>query len=215
MPARAPAGSAQRVALGLNRDEWRVLARLATPSKVQAFVNVLPANREEDGETVHSVRSVLRLRRAHCIEAALVAACALWIHDEPPLLLHLDCSPRDFPHVVALFRRDGHWGAISKSNHAGLRYRDPLYRSLRELAMSYFHEYVDERGRKTLRSISTAFDLRRVDPGHWITCADSCWALHDRLASQRHYPLASAAQLRTLARRDSFERTVDSIVEFP
>jgi hypothetical protein len=212
---RARSGTARCGRLGLTGTEWRELARLATPLKVQAFVNALPANQEERGETVHSVRNVLHHRCAHCIEAALLAACALWIHDEPPLLLHLDCSPSDYPHVVALFRRGRHWGAISKSNHAGLRYRDPVYRSLRELAMSYFHEYVDHRGRKTLRSVSAAFDLRRIDPAEWITREASCWTLHDRLAAARHYPLASPAQVRALAPRDAFERRVDALVEFP
>ena len=105
------------------------------------------------------MRGVLRHREAHCIEAALVAACALWIHGERPLVMHLDCAPSDYPHVVALFRRGRAWGAISKSNGAWLRYREPVYRSLRELAMSYFHEYFDRAGRKTLRSYSRAFDL--------------------------------------------------------
>jgi hypothetical protein len=191
------------------------LAALATPPKIQAFVTALPANREDHGETVHSVRNVLRHRCAHCIEAALLAACALWVHGEPPLVLHLDCSPSDNPHVVALFRRGLHWGAISKSNHAGLRYRDPVYRSLRELAMSYFHEYVDRHGHKTLRSVSAAFDLRRVEPADWITGEASCWAVHDRLAALRHYPLMNPAQERVLASRDAFERRVDSLVEFP
>ncbi len=112
---------------------------------------------------MHSVRAVLRYGEAHCIEGALVAACALWMQGSRPLLIHFDCAATDYPHVAALFRRGGHWGAISKSNHAALRYRDPVYRSLRELAMSYFHEYVDRHGRKTLRSYSSAFDLRRID----------------------------------------------------
>ena len=94
------------------------------------------------------MREVLRLRRAHCIEGAFVAACALWIHGDPPLLLHLDCDASDYPHVVALFRRGGSWGAVSKTNGAALRFRDPVYRTLRELALSYFHEYCNKRGQQ-------------------------------------------------------------------
>ena len=149
---------------GLDAKERATLARLATPERIQAFVDALPINHEIGGETVLSVREVLRQRRAHCIEAAFVAACALWVHRQPPLVMHLDCDPADWPHVVALFRRGRGWGAISKSNHIGLRYRDPVYRSLRELAMSYFHEYCDRRGRRTLVSYTNAFDLRRLDP---------------------------------------------------
>ena len=94
---------------------------------------------------------------------------------------------------------------ISKSNGAWLRYREPVYRTLRELAMSYFHEYFDTRGRKTLRSYSGAFDLARVDPALWVTSEASCWAVHDRMAALRHYPLVTAAQANALSRRDAFE----------
>lgn len=212
---RASCRRADRDALGLTAREYATLARTGTPPRIQAFLDALPANHEPHGETVRSVRGVLRHREAHCIEAALVAACALWIHGEPPLVMHLDCAPSDHPHVVALFRHGRHWGAISKSNHVGLRFRDPVYRTPRELAMSYLHEYVDTDGHKTLRSRSPAFDLRQVDPAHWVTCADSCWAVHDRLAALRHYPLANPAQIRILAPRDAFERRIDTIVQFP
>src|SRR5205814_1162590 len=90
--------------------------------------------------------------RAHCIEGAFVAACALWVHGDPPLVMYMDCDSSDYPHVIALFRRTAAWGAISKHNGPQLRYRDPIYRSLRELAMSYFHEYFDWRGSATTRS---------------------------------------------------------------
>jgi len=202
-------------ALGLTAREHRTLARLRTPEAIQAFVNGLPANHEPDGETILSVREVLRQQRAHCIEAAFVAACALWLHGERPLLLHLDCDPRDYPHVVALFRRHGCWGAISKSNGAVLRYRDPVYRSLRELALSYFHEYFDRHGHKTLRSYSDAFDLRSVHPSTWITQPQACRAVHDRLAARRHHALIDPIQRRLLTRRDRFERTAARLVEHP
>ncbi len=162
-----------------------------------------------------SVREVLAQRRAHCIEAAFVAACALWIHGEPPQVMHLDCAATDYPHVLALFRRFGNWGAISKSNGTALRYRDPIYRSLRELAMSYFHEYSDKRGRKTLRSYSAAFDLRRLDPDLWVTAPRKCQQANDALASARHYPMMTSRQERLLARRDAFERFAAKTVEYP
>ena len=153
--------------LGLTRAEFAVLRRLRTPEKIQQFLYGLKQNFERDGETCHSVRIVLRDRRAHCIEGAVVAACALWIHGEPPLLLDLKAS-RDYDHVVALFRRGRHWGAISKTNPPVLRYRDPVYRTLRELAMSYFHEYANRRHQKTLRSWAGPFDLRALDPKLWV-----------------------------------------------
>lgn len=201
--------------LGLGPGEYAILRRLTTPQKIQAFLNAIPCNHELDGETVLSVREVLRQRRAHCIEGAFVAACALWVQGEPPLLVHLDCELGDTPHVIAVFRRGETWGAVSKTNGYPLRYRDPVYRNLRELALSYFHEYYDKRGRKTLRSYSAAFDMRRIDPALWVTGGKTCWEAHDRLAALRHYALISSRHERLLAPRDPFERKVSKNVEYP
>jgi hypothetical protein len=206
---------ARREDLGLSASDYARLARLDSPPRIQAFVNSIPANHELAGESVHSVRTTLRRREAHCIEGALVAACALWIHGEPPLLLHLNCAPSDYPHVVAVFRRGRSYGAISKSNGTWLRYREPVYRSLRELAMSYFHEYFDRGGHKTLRSYARPFDLRALDPALWVTAEGSCWVLHDMIAGARHYPLVSPAQAGRLARRDPFERRAQAFVQYP
>jgi len=201
--------------LGLAPREYATLRRLRSPEMIQAFINAIPINHEVGGETVLSVREVLRQRRAHCIEGAMVAAAALWVNGDPPLVMHLDCDESDYPHVVALFRRSGAWGAISKTNGAPLRYRDPIYRTLRELALSYFHEYSNRRGHKTLRSYSVPFDLRRIDPGSWVTATKSCWETHDRLVVLRHFPLISKRQERLLAKRDPFERKASKLVEYP
>ena len=201
--------------LHLTRSELATLRRLSSPQKIQWFLNAIPANHEENGETVLSVREVLRQRRAHCIEGAFVAACALWLAGEPPLVMHMDCTDGDYPHVLALFRRAGAWGAISKANGSALRFRDPVYRTLRELAMSYFHEYADRLGRKTLRSHSAAFDLRRVDPVLWVTQGRPCRDVDARLAALRHYPLLARRQERLLTRRDAFERQAAATVEHP
>ena len=207
--------SASRKTLGLSVREFAALKRLDTPQKIQVFLNAIPINHELDGETILSVREVLRQRRAHCIEGAFLAACALWIHGDPPLLVHLDCDLSDYPHVIAVFRRKGYWGAISKTNGAPLRYRDPIYRTLRELAMSYFHEYFNKRYIKTLRSYSRPVDLRKVDPALWITNEQPCEKIHDRLVKARHYPLISKVQERLLARRDPFERKASKLVQYP
>jgi hypothetical protein len=202
-----------REALGLGRAAFAALHKLDTPQKIQAFVNAIPTNHEPDGETLLSVAGVMAQRRAHCIEAAFVAACALWIHGEPPLVMHLDCAASDDPHVVTLFRRHGAWGAISKSNGVHLRHRDAVYRSLRELAMSYVHEYYDRQGRKTLRSHSVAFDLRRLDPALWVSARGNCDAANARLAGLRHYALVAEQQRRAQSPRDAFERRVARLVE--
>lgn len=206
---------ARRDELDLTQREFAALRRLSTPQKVQIFLDAVPINHEIGGETVLSVREVLRQKRAHCIEGALLAACALWVHGERPLVMHLDCATSDYPHLVALFRRSGCWGAISKTNHLPLRYRDPVYRTLRELAMSYFHEYCNRRGQQTLRSYSRPFDLRRVDPKVWVTNEQSCWEMHDRLAATWHYPLISLRQEHRLSRRDSFEREQSLVAQYP
>src|SRR4051812_19332289 len=201
--------------LGLTPREYTTLRRLDSPQKIQAFVNAIPCNHEIGGETVLSVREVLRQRRAHCIEGAMVAAAALWVNGITPLVLHLDCDLSDYPHVITIFRRHGAWGAISKTNGAPLRYRDPIYRTLRELALSYFHEYSNRRGHKTLRSYSLPFDMRKIAPEEWITATKNCWATHDRITAVRHFPLISRKQERLLTPRDSFERKASRIVQYP
>lgn len=206
---------ASRADLGLTQAQFAALGRLDTPQKVQAFVNRIPANHERGGETLLSAREVLRQRRAHCLEGAFVAACALWIHGRPPLVVHLDCDLSDYPHCIAVFRKGRFWGAISKTNGAVLRHRDPVYRTLRELALSFFHEYCDRRGRHTLRSYSGAFDLRRLDTDQWVTSTEPCWEAHERLVGLRHYPLVSRRQVAGLSRRDPFESRVARILQYP
>ena len=206
---------ASREILGLSKGEFTLLSRLDSPQAIQAFLNSIPINFEIGGETLLSVREVLKQRRAHCIEAAFVAACALWMHGEPPLVMHLDCDMSDDPHVVALFRRKGAWGALSKSNGTHLRYRDPIYRSLRELALSFFHEYFNKHGQKTLRAYSTSFDMRRIDPRLWVTCRTDCTDANARLAGLRHYALMAQAQVRLLSPRDAFEQRAAKTVEYP
>jgi len=204
---------ASRETLGLTPGEFAVLRRLRTPEKIQAFLYGLKQNFEPDGDTCNSVRTVLKHRRAHCIEGAMLAACALWIHGEPPLLLDLQ-AVRDFDHVVAVFRRHGRWGAISKTNGIGLRWRDPVYRTLRELAMSYLHEYYNKRDHKTLRTFSLPYDLRRMQPAEWVTCEDGVWDLIDNLEALPHFDLMRRAHVKSLVRRDPFEREVGNLLQF-
>jgi hypothetical protein len=203
---------ARREDLGLGKAEFAVLKRLRTPEKIQDFLNRMSPNFETDGQTCLSVRGVLRQRRAHCIEGAMLAACALWVHGEPPLLLDLRAE-RDYDHVVALFRRGRCWGAISKTNPAVLRWRDPVYRSLRELAMSYLHEYANRRNQKTLRSYAGPFDLRRFDPKLWVTNGKNCWDVGATLDDLRHRPLLTKKQARALRLRDAMERKVGALNE--
>ncbi|MCC6533797.1 MAG: hypothetical protein IT531_14710 [Burkholderiales bacterium] len=200
--------------LALTRKERSLLLRYADPRELQRYINAIPINHETEGDTCYTVRQVLKQRRAHCIEAALVAACALWLHGEPPLILDMRAC-RDWDHVVALFRRGGLWGAIAKSNHVALRGRDPVYRTLRELALSYFHEYHNKRGEKTLREYSRAFDLRTLDPEHWVTGEAGAWEVERRVDLARHYALIPASQCRYLSRIDAMEWKAKELVEYP
>jgi hypothetical protein len=204
----------RRSELGLADRERVLLVRHASPRALQVFINAIPINHELRGDTCHTVRDVLRYRRAHCIEAALVAACALWLNGEPPLIFDMRAE-RDYDHVVALFRRGGLWGAIAKSNHVALRGRDPVYRTLRELALSYFHEYHNNRGEKSLREYSRAFDLRTMHPREWVSGSAGAWEVERRLDLARHYRLFPRAQSRYLSPIDAMEWKAKRLVEYP
>jgi len=199
---------------GLTPKELSVLRRLDTPRKIQDFLEKIPINFEPDGDTCLSPRRVLRERRAHCIEAAMLAALALRIHGERPLVLDLTSAPHDEDHVIVPFRQNGHWGAISKSNHTVLRFRDPVYRTIRELVMSYFNEYLDSAGRKTLRSYSRPVTLSRFDRFGWMTSEEDVWIVAEHLADIPHIPLLTRAQLASLRRADRVERRALEIVQW-
>jgi hypothetical protein len=196
--------------IGLTPKELAVLKKLTTPEKVQTFISSIPQNFEKDGDSCMSVREVLASRRAHCIEGAIVAALAFWVNGEEPLLMDLTATKDDFDHVVALFKRNGCWGAISKGNHAYTRYRDPVYRTLRELAMSYFHEYYDTRGIKTLRSFSLPVNLRKYKPDAWIN-GNGAWQIAEDLDHVRHFNLITPAQAKLLRPIDDVERRAGKV----
>ena len=201
--------------VGLTRTELRVLRRLDSPRKIQDFLEKLPSNHEPNGDTCRSPRAVLRTKTAHCIEGAMLAALALRLKGHRPLLVDLTAAPFDQDHVIAVFRQHGHWGAISKTNHAVLRYREPIYKTIRELVMSYFHEYSDSRGRKSLRSYSRPVDLSRFDTRGWMTAEDDVWYVPEYLVDAKHIPLLSHAQIATLRRIDPIEHEAGDLVRWP
>jgi hypothetical protein len=199
--------------LGLEPGEYAVLRRLRTPRKIQAYLHGLKQNFEVGGETCRPVREVLRTGRAHCIEGAMLAAAAMWAHGEPPLILDMRAE-RDYDHVVALYRRNGLWGALSKTNGIFLRSRDPVYRSLRELAMSYFHEYANRADQKTLREYSIPSDLRRLDPSVWVSGRKNCWVVAEALDALRHFKLLGRRHVAAVTRRDPFERRAGKLLQY-
>ena len=197
----------------LTRAELSFLRTLSTPEKIQAYLDTIPINFEKNGETSMSPRRVLREGKAHCIEGAMLAAVALWLQGEKPLLLDLKTKGDD-DHVVALYKRNGHWGAISKTNHATLRFRDPIYKSVRELAASYFHEYfLNSNGIKVLKSHSGPFNLARYGT-NWITSEDELWNIAEDIDGVKHYPLFPKTNVRFIRKADSMERKAGRLTEW-
>lgn len=192
----------------LTKTEKKLFEKLSTPQKIQDYLDRLPMNHEYKGETLMSPRRVIREQKAHCIEAALFAAAVLAYHGHKPLLFDLKTIglPHDYDHVVALFKVGKHWGAISKTNHVVLRYRDPIYRSLRELAMSYFHEYFIANGKKTLRSYSKPFRLSTKY--EWITTEEDLWGIETALDRSSHVEMVSTFQISKLRKASRFERVI-------
>ena len=181
--------------------EYGVLRTLRTPEKIQAFIDSLTYNKEVGGDTCRSPRRVLRDRTAHCMEGALFGAAALRVLGHPPLVLDFE-AVRDDDHVIAIFQRDSHWGAIAKSNYSGLRYREPVYRNLRELAMSYFEHYYNHRREKTLRNYSRPVNLKRFDPIQWMTTEDDVWDIPYYLTTISHTPLLAPKLIAHLGKVD-------------
>ncbi|MBI2064403.1 MAG: hypothetical protein HYT66_01700 [Candidatus Yanofskybacteria bacterium] len=214
----------------LTKEEVKIFKKLNSPRKLQDFLNAIPANFEKDRETLMSPRRVIREQKAHCMEGALLAAAVLWFHGQRPLLLDLKTADSDFDHVVALFRHPsagGGWGAISKTNHAVLRYREPVYATPRELAMSYFHEYFLDNGAKTLRSYSDPFDLStckakpcmkvihcKAKPCRWITAEEDLWEVSDLLDDSPHYQIVDKKRLAFLRRADPIEIKAGKLTEW-
>ncbi len=168
----------------LSPQEISVLKNLDRPQKIQTFLDdQLGYNKEL---TCRSPRRVLRDRVAHCAEGAFLAAAALRVIGHAPLILDLE-TVRDDDHLLAVFQEDGLWGAIGKSNYAGLRFREPVYRSLRELVMSYYEHYFNLAGEKTLRAYSTRpINLTRFDPIDWMVTEDDLWPICEYLCTIPH-----------------------------
>lgn len=201
---------------GLKKEDYVFLKKLNTPAKIQNYLDSLPINFEENGETYMSVTRALREKKVHCLEASLIAACALWIQGEKPTLMDFKTQGDD-DHVVALFKVNGHWGAISKTNHAVLRYRDPIYRTQRELAISYFHEYTNmhKKGIKSLRSYSIPFNLLRYKNLQWINTEEDLHYIAEDIDEIRHIPLITKEMTKILRNASDFEqRIIDRNVEW-
>ncbi|OGI72926.1 hypothetical protein A3D42_01625 [Candidatus Nomurabacteria bacterium RIFCSPHIGHO2_02_FULL_41_18] len=196
-----------------SKKEISVMRKLNTPAKVQDFLNSLKFNFEKNGQTLKSPLFTLRKQNAHCIEGALLGAYILSLHKFTPYLLHLKTIKNDFDHVIAPFKINGLWGALSKTNHAVLRYREPVYKSIRELAMSYFHEYFLNDGAKTMRQYSALLNLNRFE-NSWETMKGDLWGIDQELDKIKHYQVLPKEFIKKLRKADKVEIEAGKIVEY-
>jgi len=168
------------------------------PYGIQRFLDDAPYHLTD---TAWSPRRVLAEQTAHCLEGAIFAAAALRANGYPPLLLDFEAE-HDTDHVIAIFRQNGCWGAVAKSNYTGCRWREPVHRTLRELALTYFNGYFNLRRERTLRRFSVPVNLKRFDRQHWMTTEKPVWFIVYHLFEIKHYPLITAAMGRRLHRVD-------------
>jgi hypothetical protein len=182
----------------LSATDRKAFAALKTPAKIQAFLDDVPYSTDD---RYRCPASVLHDRCAHCYDGAVFAAAMLRLIGYPPLIVNM-FAYRDDEHLIAVFRRDGHWGALGKSNYAGLRYREPVYRTLRELVMSYFEDYYNIEGRRSLRAYTRPFNLRAFDRAGWLTSDAAMDAIATRLDTLPRTPILTPRMVRRLTPLD-------------
>jgi hypothetical protein len=178
------------------KDEIRFLKTLNNPDKIQGFLDAIEYNPVYE---CRSPRWVIRKRSAHCFEGALFAAAVLQFHGYKPVIVDLKAY-NDDDHVITIFKEDGHWGAVAKSNFTSLRFREPVYRSLRELVMSFFDFYFNTVGDKSLRSYSIPLDLTVYNPRHWATTDEDLEYIGDKLEEIKHFPVINEKMIKNLKR---------------
>jgi hypothetical protein len=178
-----------------NPEEVKFLKQLGTPIKIQSFLDGLVYNSVIE---CRSPRYVIKNRRAHCTEGAIFAAACLEFIGYPPLVADLKAE-NDDDHVIAVFKNRGCWGAVAKSNFTVLGFREPVYRTLRELAMSYFDFYFNTLGEKTLRSYSLPYNLNRFNQISWRTTDKDLDEIGNRLTDVKHISLITPAQIKNLS----------------
>jgi hypothetical protein len=178
--------------------EIRKLRSLKDPYGIQQFLYKQPYHL---ADTAWSPRLVLHENTSHCFEGALFAAAALRVNGYPPLIIDLEAE-HDTDHVIAVYKQHGHWGALATSNFTGCRYREPVYRTLRELAMSYFDVYFNLRRERSLRTFSNPVNLSRFDDREWMTTDQPLWFVAEYLFTIRHFQLLRPQSVKELHRLD-------------
>jgi len=204
--------------MNFTKKEINLLVSLNTPVKVQDFLNSIPFNFERDDvDTLKSPLRTLRENNAHCFEGALLGAYILSFYGHKPRVMYLKSTKHDFDHVVALFKINGYWGALSKTNHNVLRYREPIYKNVRELAMTYFHEYFLDNGLKTLRAYSDILDLSIYKKGQnkdWAISEKDLWFVDAKLDKLKHHNILLPSMLKKLRKADGVEIQAGKLLEY-
>ncbi len=180
----------------LTKQERKAISALTTPAKIQAFLDEIPYSGEE---RYRCPLTVLRDGKGHCFDGALFGAAMLRRLGHPPHILDMLPNARDDDHLLALYKRNGHWGAVAKSNFSGLRFREPIYRTLRELVLSYFEQYFNALGEKTLRSYTVPLNLKAFDKQGWMTSDDNLEAIALRLDEIRKVPVLTRRMVANLS----------------
>ncbi|MEI6280819.1 MAG: hypothetical protein WCP17_02345 [bacterium] len=199
--------------ISFTQKEKSLLQKLKTPASAQDFLNSLRFNFETQGETLKSPLFTLRAGKAHCFEGALLGAYILSLQGFTPYLMHLEAVEGDYDHVIVPFKVGQFWGALSKTNHAVLRYREPIYKDIRELAMSFFHEYFLDDGEKTLRHYSKLLNLNTFE-NNWMTMDGDLWGIDGELDKIKHYDMVPKSHIKKLRKADKIETEAGKIVEF-
>lgn len=192
----------------VSKEQAKLFRSLNSPAKIQDFLNTLRMRTTLEDPIVRSPKHAVLAGEASCMEGALIAAAALAHHGAPALLLDLKVAPdneRDTDHVVALYTWQGYYGAISKTSHAVLRYREPVYKTIRELVLSYFHEYFLDDGVKTLRSFSKPFNIKKQFGFDWITSDDDLFEIACALDDSPHEDILPKGLARKLRKADPIE----------
>ena len=200
--------------ISLKQKKFKVLKTLNTPQKIQTFFFFISFNYEKNGETCMSPIRVLEENKAHCIEGALLAGLCLALNGQKPLVVNLKVEKGDYDHIITIYKQNGYFGAISKTNHLVLRFRDPVYKTVRELVMSYFHEYfLTKNGKKTLMGYSKPINLNRFGK-KWITSQEDLWEIAEEIYDSPIISIVSKANKKFIRPATAFERSGDHILEW-
>ena len=206
IPRTAPDRIAANASIPSRRDftagEWKLIQTHRTPEQVQRYLRSIPYNREREGTTCFSFRRVLAENRAHCLEGALVAAVILEQHGYPPTLVSIESQDK-LDHVLLLFKRNGRWGSVARSRDIGLHGRKPVFRTVRDLVMSYFDMYIDKTGRITGYGVASLYELGDYD-----------WRLSERNVRKVEHHLQEIPHIAIRASDARYEKCRRRYLEF-